>query len=612
MLAPDTRVVLSDALRPPPGFQVDVAVGTTYSLDLTALLLAPMSFAMVEATDGVDRSDPSSLLAAVRRYCERTTVFCQAGAIAVPSAYRSVLTFLEDSVQEVVAPNEGRVFHPKVWALRFIAPDGATTHRLVCLSRNLTFDRSWDTVLVLDDEDDAAATVDAAPLVRFLGALPGMAVRPIPDDRLAQVDSLASSFAMARLTAPAPFDDAVLLPLGAGEGEWPLPPSADRVLVVSPFLGVTALRRAASMSSERIVVSRPETFTRLGAGALAGWQTRTLTRFAEDSADAVEPTAAEDAENGHDAPWGQVPDGLHAKVVVADVGDRGHLVTGSANLTSAAWGGNVEFCVVLSGPVRTCGVAATLGVAEGADGLAQLLEDYVVENVDGVVDPQEVTALELERFHQRLAAGIVLVEVRASETDDAFALTVALEVPGDTPGDTEIWPITLKRDAHARALAPSLTWSEVSLGAVTPFIAVETTAGTGSARVTRRCVLRGQLIGDVPGRLQLVLRDILDRTEDVLRYLALLLADPTLGPASVMTGLGALAHPGHGVGEAVAVHDVVLFEPLVRAAVRDRAAVERVAVMVEELRGGPKSLLPEGFDELWAVVREVVMAEEQP
>lgn len=31
-LTPETRVMLTDALRPPAGYRVDVAVGTTYSL----------------------------------------------------------------------------------------------------------------------------------------------------------------------------------------------------------------------------------------------------------------------------------------------------------------------------------------------------------------------------------------------------------------------------------------------------------------------------------------------------------------------------------------------------------------------------------------------------
>jgi hypothetical protein len=43
MLDPEGRHLLLDALRPPPGHELDVAVGTTYTLDLYALLTAPVA-----------------------------------------------------------------------------------------------------------------------------------------------------------------------------------------------------------------------------------------------------------------------------------------------------------------------------------------------------------------------------------------------------------------------------------------------------------------------------------------------------------------------------------------------------------------------------------------
>jgi len=55
-------------------------------------------------------------------------------------------------IYDVQAPDADGVFHPKVWALRFIAGDGAIGYRVLCLSRNLTFDRCWDTVVTLDGE----------------------------------------------------------------------------------------------------------------------------------------------------------------------------------------------------------------------------------------------------------------------------------------------------------------------------------------------------------------------------------------------------------------------------------------------------------------------------
>src|SRR5699024_12732296 len=99
-LSPDSRVLLTEALHPPPGYTVDVAVGTTYSLDLTALLLAPMSFALFEHTRAghLEAVDPIRLLDPVRRHAGRTKVFCEAVAIAIPGPSRSIFTLVESSM----------------------------------------------------------------------------------------------------------------------------------------------------------------------------------------------------------------------------------------------------------------------------------------------------------------------------------------------------------------------------------------------------------------------------------------------------------------------------------------------------------------------------------
>lgn len=166
MLAPETRALLTDALRPPEGCRLDAAVSTTYTLDLNAMLLAPLSFALFDTAvaDGTEL-DPIRLLDSVRRHATNIAVFCQAGGIAVPaSKYSPVLAFAEDSVAEVT-PHEG-VFHPKIWAVRFANRNGEHIHRVLISSRNITFDRSWDTILRLDEDADSPHTIDPGPLGR--------------------------------------------------------------------------------------------------------------------------------------------------------------------------------------------------------------------------------------------------------------------------------------------------------------------------------------------------------------------------------------------------------------------------------------------------------------
>lgn len=161
MLEPEGRHLLLDALRPPTGYVLDRAIGTTFSLDLAALLTAPVGFALLdrEASDGRPTTDPVALLEAVRRNADRIDIFCQAGLIGLPSQYRPIVSYLESSVHEVTAPRAGAIFHPKVWLIRYRRTDDAPgehmplkRHRLLCLSRNLTFDRSWDTILRLEGE----------------------------------------------------------------------------------------------------------------------------------------------------------------------------------------------------------------------------------------------------------------------------------------------------------------------------------------------------------------------------------------------------------------------------------------------------------------------------
>ena len=48
MLEPRDRLLLLEALRPPEGFRFDQGLGTTYTLDLLALLTAPLAFTWFE------------------------------------------------------------------------------------------------------------------------------------------------------------------------------------------------------------------------------------------------------------------------------------------------------------------------------------------------------------------------------------------------------------------------------------------------------------------------------------------------------------------------------------------------------------------------------------
>lgn len=601
-LTPETRVLLTDALRPPAGYRVDVAVGTTYSLNLTALLLAPLVFALFDQDNAeeIGNVDPIRLLEAVRRHADHTTMFCQAGAIHVPSKYRSILTFVEDSILDVLPFREGATFHPKMWALRFADPNQNLLHRVIVLSRNMTLDRSWDTALVLDEED--AGPMDASPAAEFIRHLPTWALRPLDEARIAGIEDLAATLARARLAAPHPFTSGELIPIGmTNDRTWPFPERGKRLLAISPFLDKSMIRMLSKIASDRTIVSRAEALELMGSKVLDGWNVYSLQPLAEVAPGEDLDDMRAPAANG----FLEVNDGLHAKTFIVDLGDgQTTIVTGSANLTNPAWNSNVEFDAVLGGPTSACGVGAVLDGSPEAPGLTQILEAYSVQTEDGVTDASAETSRALERFHQQLATSEPNLHVTAAD-DDRVTARLTLAVPNNAPGQTMVWLTSLPRDVHSQPLSPAITWTIAPIN-VTPFIAVETTYGDGPARITRRCVLKATLSGAIDGRRQDAAFSVLRSKDDVLRYLVFLLGDPSYD--ALFAQLAGADDGFIGSDQPILRSaDVALFEPLVRATGRDEDALARVASLVEDLRELPNGddLVPDGFNDLWDVVWQV-------
>lgn len=624
MLDPGIQTVLADALRPPESTRVDQAVATTYSLNLTAMLLAPLTFALADPdrTEDLHR-DPLTLLDAVQRHIGNTMVFVQAGGIAVPRSHSRIFTFLEDSVVPVEPPNPQGLFHPKLWAVRFVHDDGTHLHRLLIGSRNLTLDDSWDTLLVLDE--DSTGPVGGGPAADFVAALPDMGLDPMPEGRRGAVLDLAETLRGARFSVPEPFTDGRLLPLGLDGGSdreldsLPTPDRVKRTLAITPFATDDVVARLRG-GQDPVLLSRPEQLDLLGPSGCDGWDTCVLhddmTSGLEDaSVEAVDDEASRPADGraeAADTETGLHVTGLHAKTVVMDLlgrRERSLVVTGSANLSRPAWARNVEFNAVLEGPTRTCGVAAALDPRNGGVGLNQVMTRYTPAEPDPELRAQIAGSLELERFHRALAASHSTLVVTALGEEEVRG-ELAVVVPEAPEGSvTTARLLTLPADG-AVPLADEAAWT-VAPKNVTPFLVLESTLGSGAAKVTRRCLVTMRLEGDLTDRRQAYLEELLDSEGAVLRYLALLLGldDHTLGEeltaeSAVVEQLGGLGEAGHGGVWA----DVVLFEPLMRASTGDVDALAAVAGQVAALRRSEKvrALIPDDFEQMWDTVLSVV------
>lgn len=335
-------LLYSDLLQPSPGFEVDFAVGVTYSLSFEGLLSVPMAFGMLGEFDETIRQSPAYLLESIRRGSDRFILFCNKGGIQVPQNSQTIYSLFESSIQEVV-DNEKMTanFHPKMWVIREINDNNEEQIRLLILSRNLTYSNDIDVIVsmrgrLLPEGRRSKNARRHQPLQWFLSNL---ADQLPAGDKKQQVLRMADDILrVERFEMDEPFiDDAYdFFPVWFGH-QAPDTPSlkdilarSERLMIVSPFVDTAMLQHLAARrikDSYKVLVTRSENISQ-----------EVLDTF--DEVYAVNDTMLDNT---------VTPVNLHAKLYLTQcwTGDRrGHfLYLGSANATNNAFHRNTEMTV---------------------------------------------------------------------------------------------------------------------------------------------------------------------------------------------------------------------------------------------------------------------------
>ena len=585
MLAPDSRALLLDALRPPPGYSLDSAVATTFTLDLTTTLMVPLAFAgfRFEA-----QPDPIEVMESLREMSGRLDVFCQAGAISAARWPSDLVALLEDVIHGTKRPRPGHVFHPKVWALRFLSESREPSYRLLVLSRNLTADRSWDTILWLDGRAGRRPIASNAPLARFIAALPSLAVTPLQRDRKAALDALAAELRRVEWELPDGVREMSFHPVGLpGSRAFAVREhfSGYRRLVISPFVRAGSLQRLfeAVPDGAAVLVSRGEELDALPSGALDGIEVYELDPMASLSADEAEETASH-AFLTH----------LHAKLFVVERARLAHLFVGSANATEAGFGSNVEFLCELVGSPSALGVAALVG--EGAPFQTMLMPYTAPE--EPIIDEAAEAGRALEELLFDIAAQVSF-RMAAVKQPDGWAARVRTDalLPQVTEG-TRVTLAPHNRPAEASPLTPGepvdLELPPREAADLTPFLQLKASRMVEGQLLERSAVVCAQLVGGPEDRFQEILARQINTPEKFLRLLALLLG---MGTASG----GALAATGGAVAPWSAGAGMGVLELLARALSERPESLDHLASIVERLRQSPsgRTVLPPGWDDVW-------------
>ena len=624
MLLPDSRTTAFELIRPPSGYRLDFAVLTTYTLDLEALLVLPLSV-LAHPDGGLEEllADPLRLHQAIRDAGDRVHAFVDESGIGIPRGARSLYSMLESSVHPVRAPNGG-TFHPKVWVARFAATDHAAADvlRVAVLSRNLTFDRSWDVALASEALLRSRQFVKKSrPLHDFLLALPQLATGRIPQRIVERLEALADQVTRTAFPAPDGFDLPIefhAIGLARGRRSWSPPASGHRTLALAPFINQTGLAAVGKLSgNDRILVSRQEELDKLSANALAAWKevfvlSDTAQGEAEDGQahtdDGTLP-AGGDARQGDDTPAARVaafPSGLHAKMIVVEHGWHVTWSVGSANLTAAAFtGSNVEMMASVTGKK---GGAIGRGIDHFLDGgFRKLCVPY--RRIEQDIEDPRVTAARERLEAARDALVNADLRVTCVSGDDLWTLTIDGDiVPPADAIEVAAWPVSLSED-QALPLDEPMRW-RLPLARLTAFIAFRLSVavqGVDDIRMTLRLPADGM----PADRMHHVLRGLLDSPEKFLRFLRAL-----LGGLDQLSGW--VDDEGEGKGDAPwgigGPGGETLLDDLVRTASRDPDRLRPVRRLIDDLRKTDEGrrIVPDDLLAVWKAVEEALAPEPRP
>ncbi len=356
----NSRVYYGQLLNPPEGYHLELGVATTYSLNLNALAAACSALDQ----DQQGNVNPLSFVGTLQRISPRLLVFCSDSHIQVPSPVRNWHPLLEQMIVPVKLEKQNGAypaFHPKMWLLQYKQDTkddrpGEYRYRFAVLSRNLTFDRSWDVAFALDGKETGQEEKKTAPLVEFLEFLRGEAVKGGTEPGI--LDTLIGRLKKVSFLQDlkgSGVHDMDIVPMGlphdhhSMEAELGLSGTPRKTFqafaVFSPFLTPSLVQEWNSLDvrEKRLLVTRRSQLEKLKKEQADNFELWVLKDMASDPEWILEGADSPHAQK----PTASHPRDIHAKLFVTETESETSLYLGSMNATRAALQSNVELMVCL-------------------------------------------------------------------------------------------------------------------------------------------------------------------------------------------------------------------------------------------------------------------------
>ncbi|MFZ4775362.1 MAG: phospholipase D family protein [Terrimicrobiaceae bacterium] len=605
------RLDYGELLCPPEGYLLDRAVATTYSADLETLLSLPVALVYAQTLEGDFTGTRFQLLEAIKQFAGKAVIYHQKGRLLVPSKLNWLHAYLEDALVPILPEDAFTAFHPKTWIIRYRRKEDEAADkqpewfRVLVLSRNLTFDRSWDVAACLEGAPGGRPVRLNKPLVDWVQWLHGL--RPIPE-----VEEFVDGLSRVPFTAPPPFEWHGFHPIGIPG--YQTNPVADRdaakVLAISPFLHEAAVRGLREHARNQCYLfsdrSELETLPPEAFDGVKAYQLMDLV---------VDGELSESAEDGGGDAKQQ---NLHAKMFIFENKAESTWFMGSANATQAALNRNVEFMLELGGSSAAIRVHRRLpeltGEKEGAGPFVEFVPGQTHEDAANV--NQE--AAEFRKFEHALLGADVQARVQTSGNGTNFDLHINLNLekvqrrPGIVlmlqpfQSQRKLKPIRLKPGQRETCVFENIPEVELSR-----FLHFRIEDSDGDALHEFLWLI--EIEGLPAERLDNILRKIIDSREKFFDYLRFLLAGDVT-KEDLLAGMQEKKSGAGGEGEETTgwTLDLPIYEQLLITASRSPQKLQEVNEVIKRLSAkveGTDCVIPDTFLSFWESFRVLIPSE---
>lgn len=564
-------IVFGRCLRD-PGYNVDFAVGTTYSLDLDTFISLPFSLGILEEPDEVMKKSVVYIFSALRTCSDKLAVFCNFSDISVPPQTKKIYyALMENSVFSINATkkkNQIVNFHPKVWVIKETNLQQETIIKVIVMSRNLTKDGSLDCICILNGKVGAKpapkySQLKHEPLCAFLKYL-GNRADPKKRTKIGHIiDDILKIKAFD--IEDSIYDDYDFFPMGITgySGLDALEEIADYsydAVVVSPFLDDLAMDRFQS-ARNRFLLTREDSITE-----------KALDIFGYENIWTMNPQMID---NDLDESVN-----LHAKMYFSTPrGTSDHyLYLGSTNATMGGFERNVEFLVRLKFRQNRTSFSDFTSFFTKDD------EKRFSQMIDLPADLRE----RLEDYNntqkvRKLIASIK--EATVSKEGDLYSVSLRIE---ESDIQAKMYPI-LRPDMKMR-ISPDLTFHKMSMIELSEFYVIETKDLSRVVKIPTK--------GIPQGRDDEICRKIIDTPDKFMDCISFLLSeDKTAYVIERMTNRGLYGKKGDQRGDKIVFSSV--YESMLSQAYDSPDLFKDIRTFVDSL---PPDLVPKEFESLYRMM----------